>query len=453
MSNPLSSGKLTDYLLVGYDYQSGGFFLANFHPKADETIKFLKDQTVKILIFEHLGFMPKNEHLFELPKVNLVYNPKQNFGIIPNSKKETGFTLFNFHFEPNFEVLKSEALQGYRIPNSILTLLKNLFENEEGIKYSLYWLANMVQRNKNEIALLLFGRTGTGKGTFASLISQLIGDRNVANLNNKSLESGWNSEVVNKRCVFFNEIKAYSKNKGIASTLKEYITDEHLQAYVKFRDSYKAKNLFSVVITTNEKAPIQIEFDDRRYSIFKSKDVLPNHIASQVKNLSDNELMLFKSYLFNLDLSNWDSRKPFVNLTKKKMMYDTNTKREVLIHEITHLNLDEIMLSILKADSWDSVDEDDDSFVDSYFEKLILRTSYEKDFFVSELKQDFELLQHKKILSSRFAVILYREAVGSIDTTTTSIGRFYSKYFGKSVLFRTQDDIFKGYKVELFKEV
>jgi hypothetical protein len=467
----LENGYITEHLALFFNFENESFGLVNIHKDTVLRLQFFKsEKSVKNIILDNFPKLnPKLISFTSLPKVRLGFNPKKPFGIIRGSKEKTGFRIFNSHFEPNFIVSNSPT-----IPKPIQELLENLFENEIGIEYSLNWLANMIQRNKNETAILLQGIEGSGKGTLRRIIGKMIGDDNVSELGNASLQSSWNDDIINKRFIVFNEVSDHSRDQNVGNKLKAYVTDEVLPVYARFQSTYKIENHANILIATNGEKSIQISFTDRRYSIFSQKKKLDENIAKEVYSLSENEILSFKSFLLNRDLSNWDSRNPLENETRKKAMMTTNTKKNVLIHYLSKREFKEIYQIIL--DLFEEIENSQTSKTDfpEFLSELVKGTNLSKtkftDITVTEIEHffdhsdisekldkkdfrfqtlfDFDVLENVGRLTSRLATLLFRYFVDQPKSSTTAIGRFYSESFGKSKVFKNYNGgTFKAYEI------
>jgi len=452
----LKIGMLTQNLKLCFDYESGGYALINSHNQAKKRIKFLNVVTVKNLIAENLFTAPTDKMLYRLPKYNLTYNPKLEFGEIKNSKKANGFTLFNTHDEPYFKNLEPLFKDGYPVPDSIKKLFLNLFENNEGVTYSFRWLSFLVKRNKNETSLLLHGEEGSGKGLFVKLVQRMIGLGNIGTIENTTLESQFNEELLNKRVLFFNEMNTFGKNQGINNKLKTFITDSYLNIFVKNKAPFSVDNFSNIIIATNSDNAVKITMSDRRFNVFHQARALDKDVGRAIASLTDQEIYEFKNFLFNMDIDDFDFRTPFENESRTRMMMNTNTKKDILIYQIKNGQIDETISEILREE----IGYNDKPTVyevwlsnDEHFEGLIKRTAYESpekmNITIAMIRDDVTLLKEKKILTSRLAVILYRESVDDLRISTTAIGRFYQRTFGKSKVFRTGERTIKGYKIEL----
>lgn len=244
-------------------------------------------------------------------------NPK-NIKLTPNYQEDT-----NISFE------------------SIKRLIMHLVDyNYERFDYIINWLAYFFQSlKKSQVALVLRGNQGTGKGIFFNeIIKPLFGVEYCKTINDKSLNSSYLGGII-ENALFFNldEI-SYKKveNKTIKNFLKALITNNTITAEKKFVTLEKETNIYGqVLITSNEPYVLDIEPSDRRYTIFNTANINLAHnnylnygSYSNLSNKIENQLEYFAQYLKNYS----------VNVEKANEALDTNEKREL---QMLHINLQE----------------------------------------------------------------------------------------------------------------
>ncbi len=244
-------------------------------------------------------------------------NPK-NIKLTPNYQKDT---------DTSFESIK-------RLIMHLVDYVPERFD------YLINWLAYFFQAlKKSQVALVLRGNQGTGKGIFFNeIIKPLFGAEYCKTINDKSLSSSYLGGII-ENALFFNldEI-SYKKveNKTIKNFLKALITNDTITAEKKFVTLEKETNIYAqVLITSNEPYVLDIEPSDRRYTIFNTSNTNLAHnnyldYGSYVNlsNKIENQLEFFAQYLKNYS----------VNVEKANEALDTNEKREL---QMLHINVQE----------------------------------------------------------------------------------------------------------------
>lgn len=224
---------------------------------------------------------------------------------------------------------------------SIKRLIMHLVDYvPERFDYLINWLAYFFQAlKKSQVALVLRGNQGTGKGIFFNeIIKPLFGAEYCKTINDKSLSSSYLGGII-ENAIFFNldEI-SYKKveNKTIKNFLKALITNDTITAEKKFITLEKETNIYAqVLITSNEVYVLDIEPSDRRYTIFNTSNTNLAHnnyldygSYDNLSNKIENQLEFFAQYLKNYS----------VNVEKANVALDTKEKREL---QMLHINVQE----------------------------------------------------------------------------------------------------------------
>lgn len=241
----------------------------------------------------------------------------------------------NIKLTPNYQEDTDTSFE------SIKRLIMHLVDYiPERFNYIINWLAYFFQAlKKSQVALVLRGNQGTGKGIFFNeIIKPLFSAEYCKTINDKSLNSSYLGGII-ENALFFNldEI-SYKKveNKTIKNFLKALITNDTITAEKKFVTLEKETNLYAqVLITSNEPYVLDIEPSDRRYTIFNTSNTNLAHNNylnyGSYHNLStriETQLESFAQYLKNYS----------VNVEKANEALDTNEKREL---QMLHINVQE----------------------------------------------------------------------------------------------------------------
>lgn len=172
------------------------------------------------------------------------------------------------------------------------------------------WLAYFFQRlKKSQVALVLLGVQGAGKGIFFNeIIKPLFGEDFVKTINDKSLNTNYKGSLV-ENTLFFNldEISAKnSSSSSIKNFLKALVTNETITAEKKFKNLKKEIKIYGqIIVTSNELYALEIEPSDRRFTVFSTSgnlshcNFLDYGDYESLLNAIKNELELFAIYLKN----------------------------------------------------------------------------------------------------------------------------------------------------------
>ncbi|MFT6188983.1 MAG: hypothetical protein ACJAW8_002030 [Oleispira sp.] len=190
----------------------------------------------------------------------------------PSSAKKlkrlsTGFYDLNTYKAPEHKSI--HAFSGsVNCPVLFDDYMTRLFPIEAERNYMVRWMARSVIQPAYKIrtAPLLRGGQGTGKSYLIdTVLSQLAGKHNVLNTSLGRITGQFNAAVATCTVCCLDE--TYSHKKSSADKLKKFVTDEFITITEKHVDSRQAKIYANIVILSNDKYPIYIEEDDRRYYV------------------------------------------------------------------------------------------------------------------------------------------------------------------------------------------
>ncbi len=219
-------------------------------------------------------------------------------------------------------------------------LIDNLCNHEKTMAdYLLKYIAHMLQypNRRTEQIIVLKGWTGTGKDTLFRTIQRLIGTKYVDITEDPELLFGdFNNIMDSKICLFMNElegsdgIKYQERLKAVASNINNKVNG-------KFEKVVEQSNFVRLFVNSNNDGCVNVQVSDRRYVIIKTGFGLVTNVNESEKkernrkfwtkyynNLNDkNWLKSLYEKLINIDLSDFDPKKPPVS-EEKKIMRDKN---------------------------------------------------------------------------------------------------------------------------------
>jgi len=199
-------------------------------------------------------------------------------------------------------------------------LQKHIFDNiccgdEANYNYYIDWMANAVQfpGEQGNVAIVLKGARGTGKGTAIGYFAELFGQHYVHVVSSKQVTGNFNLHL-RDAVVLFSDEAVYAGNKAEESVLKGIITERYIAIEGKGRDLIMAKNNLHVMMATNNAWAVPAGEDERRFFVLNVKDDPAvkqntgyfNAIKKQMMS-GGRERMLYD--LINRDISKFDSYK------------------------------------------------------------------------------------------------------------------------------------------------
>jgi hypothetical protein len=204
------------------------------------------------------------------------------------------------------------------IPGDVDLFLEHIKENlcngdEERYNYLVGWMANTVQNpgEPGQVAVVLRGKQGTGKGVFAHHFGALFGRNYLPVRDSSHIFGQFNGHL--RECVFlFADESFWVESTKQKSLLKNLITEPEFMMEQKGRDATRAHNCVHLVMASNEQWVVPVEGLDRRFFVLDVSDAKLRdgeyfgRIVEQMENGGHEALL---HYLLNYDLSDFDVRK------------------------------------------------------------------------------------------------------------------------------------------------
>jgi hypothetical protein len=198
----------------------------------------------------------------------------------PDRKQYLGGVVF----DPSRKHTRPDALnlwQGFAIdakPGSWLLMQEHIRTvicrgQPDRYDYLIGWMARMVQRpaEQGEVAVVMRGAEGTGKGTLARALMRLLGQHGLAISNARHLVGNFNAHL--RDCVFlFADEAFYAGDKQHVGVLKSLITEPHLTIESKYQNTVQSPNYLHLVLASNEEWVVPASLEARRFLMLEVAD-------------------------------------------------------------------------------------------------------------------------------------------------------------------------------------
>lgn len=140
--------------------------------------------------------------------------------------------------------------------------------NTEIYEYVINWMARVIQQpaTSGEVAIVLRGGKGTGKGFFARTFGKLFGRHFMHIANAKHLIGNFNAHLQDCVCLFADEA-FFAGDKSHESVLKMLITEDTIPVEKKGFDVESAPNFVHLIMAANDVHVIRATGDERRYLV------------------------------------------------------------------------------------------------------------------------------------------------------------------------------------------
>ena len=119
-----------------------------------------------------------------------------------------------------------------------------------------------------EIAVVLRGPSGSGKGFWAKHFMQLFGRHHITLVNPKQLTGKFNAHLQDKSIVFADEA-FFSRDDQHAASLKVLITDDEFFCEPKGVNGFMAPKRWRLIMASNNEHVIHAMKDDRRFFVLR----------------------------------------------------------------------------------------------------------------------------------------------------------------------------------------
>lgn len=192
------------------------------------------------------------------------------------------------------------------------------------------WMAYLLQKiERPKWAPILIGRPGVGKSLIMMALERLVGEHNCSRPSNDVIAGQFTSWATFKRLILIEELKQ-GNNADVYNKLKTRITDDRVEAHLKGKDSEFIHATAAFMASSNYDKPLNFEFDDRRFAIFKCYRV--RNLANidelayfqNLYNFTISNLGVIKHMLLNWDLTNFNPNVCPVSDAKKQLLTDSN---------------------------------------------------------------------------------------------------------------------------------
>ncbi len=152
--------------------------------------------------------------------------------------------------------------------------------DQEHFDYLLNWMARMVQHpaEQGEVAVVLKGGEGSGKGTLAKVILRLMGQHGLAVSNAKHLIGNFNGHLRDAVFLFCDEA-FFAGDRAHVGVLKSLITEPYLTVEAKFQNAVQQPNFLHVMMASNEEWVVPASMDARRFFVLVVSEAKKNDHA------------------------------------------------------------------------------------------------------------------------------------------------------------------------------
>lgn len=185
--------------------------------------------------------------------------------------------------------------------------------NEENFEYVLNWMARLVQRpaEQGDVAIVMRGTEGTGKGTLARALKRILGQHALAISNSKHLTGNFNAHL--RDCLFlFADEAFFAGDRQHVGVLKAIITEPYLTIEGKYQNAVQTPNFLHLMMASNEAWVVPASLEARRFLVLEVSNNRRNdhgHFAAIWNEMESGGYEAMLHDLLHRDLTLFDPRR------------------------------------------------------------------------------------------------------------------------------------------------
>jgi hypothetical protein len=184
--------------------------------------------------------------------------------------------------------------------------------NHELYDYKMNWMARLVQfpDQQGEVAVVLKGVEGSGKGIVARALMHILGQHALTISQAKHLTGNFNAHL--RDCVFlFADEAFYAGDKAHIGVLKALITEPTLTIEAKYANAVQASNFTHILMASNEDWVVPASIAARRFFVLLTQATHVGNAAYFTAIQKQMEAGGYEAMLYELqhhDLTGFDVR-------------------------------------------------------------------------------------------------------------------------------------------------
>lgn len=206
--------------------------------------------------------------------------------------------------------------------------------NDNPVDYVIQWFANIVQfpSRKSQVAPVINGDQGTGKGTFGHYLRGILGEHFLKVENLETVTQQFNSTIVGKLCIFYDECVStdmFEHNNRLKNLITE---DTFLVEYKGISTKKQYTNYLLHVFVSNDTCNIVVKQSERRFMVL-NPDVMSVELQAKIYQngkfkFDDSEMKLLFNYLkmYPITITDFQRQRPMTEAYKEIQEYQFESK-------------------------------------------------------------------------------------------------------------------------------
>lgn len=340
-----------EYIESFYDDVKSSFYIINY---TASYIKIYNEKRLCITTLKTLLGKSITENQYDTTKrlVRTKLDPSKEFGHIKGSDN---FNLFRQTPELNILNYPESYTLQYKRPTTTLKYLETLIPDSFMRNYTLSFIRTKLTTFKySPVVLYFIGSQGSGKDTFVSLLSKILGADYITKPDTKVFLEQYNAWLLDKFFVqldeYGNKLNKLSDKQEALGKIKSYSGSPEIQIRAMRQDGFNYLHSLTIILTANVN-PLPLETQDRRIAFIKTPHRLDRQKwvyeaggISQVIDNIDREVMDFCYYL-STEVSNLHNDKYVVapeTVDKEQLIIESMPVYKQITYFITQEKFDKL---------------------------------------------------------------------------------------------------------------